>query len=87
MDDHDAHPFFAQARDTGEIVFAGPPTSEPTGDPAYGMWRSAHADAEDAWSWWRDTGDTSAFLAYQAALDREDAAQNLLASALRDASP
>jgi hypothetical protein len=84
MDDHDADAFFAQGRDTGEIVLTELP---PTLDPAYGMWRSAHADAQDAWSCWRDTGDASAFLAYQAALDREDAAQDLLASATRDASP
>lgn len=81
MDEHDADPLFGHAADTGEILLAGHLGIEPGRDPAYTVWRAAHVDAEDAWQLWRRTREASAYVAYRAALDREDVAQDWLASA------
>ena len=47
----------------------------------YVAWSDAHEEAEGAWRTWRSDGGREAYLAYRAAADREDAAQDLLAAA------
>jgi hypothetical protein len=47
----------------------------------YVAWSDAHEEAERAWLTWRSGGGREAYLAYRAAVDREDAAQDLLATA------
>ena len=66
-----------QVADTRELVIRREPTFKPVRD----AWRDAHDEAEDAWRTWRCAGGTDAYLAYRAAVDREDAAQDALAAA------
>jgi hypothetical protein len=46
----------------------------------YAAWSDAHEDAEWAYLQWSRTGDHDDFVAYRAAQDREDAAQDALAA-------
>ena len=48
--------------------------------PERDAWRDAHEDAAAAYRAWRREGSAAAFAAYRAAQDREDAAQDALAS-------
>jgi hypothetical protein len=50
----------------------------------YDVWSDAHEDAEEAFRRWRAEGGTARYSAYRAAQDREDAAQDALAEAVRD---
>ena len=43
-------------------------------------WRAAHAEAHHAYEQWRRTPGSEAFVAYRAAQDRADAAQDALAT-------
>jgi hypothetical protein len=43
-------------------------------------WREAHDEAGDAYHCWRASGTRAAYAAYRAAQDREDAAQDALAT-------
>jgi hypothetical protein len=79
MDHYDRQDDLAESADTEEIVMIGDLVLDAGREPVYYMWRAAHVDAQRAWASWRDTRDASAYLAYQAALDREDAAQHALA--------
>ena len=47
---------------------------------AYEAWSDAHEEAESAWRTWRSGGGREAYLTYRAAADREDAAQDAVAS-------
>ena len=49
-------------------------------DAHYDAWNDAHVEAEHAWLTWRSGGGREAYLAYRAAADREDAAQDALAT-------
>jgi hypothetical protein len=65
--------------DTLEIVLR-----TPSADPGWSLdaeaWREAHEDAAGAWRAWRAApGERFAYVAYRAAQDREDAAQDALA--------
>ena len=42
-------------------------------------WRDAHEEAGEAYARWRLVGTRAAYVAYRAAQDREDAAQDALA--------
>ena len=65
-----------QVADTRELVVRG------EGSRAlYDAWSDAHEEAEHAWRTWRFGGGREAYLAYRAAVDREDAAQDMLAGA------
>jgi hypothetical protein len=50
-------------------------------DAAYAVWSDAHVEAEDALYRWHRTGGAASYAAYRAAQDREDAAQDALATA------
>ena len=76
---------------------AGPGSRHAGADPAprgsrgpwnavYDAWSDAHEEAEGAWRTWRSGGGREAYLAYRAAADREDAAQDALAAASRAAA-
>ncbi len=52
-------------------------------DALYIAWSDAHEEAEGAWLTWRSGGGREAYLAYRAAADREDAAQDALAQPLQ----
>jgi hypothetical protein len=62
--------------DTRELVLRRGPAF----DAVYDAWSDAHEEAEHAYRAWR-SGDRGAYAAYRAAQDREDAAQDALASA------
>ena len=64
-----------QVPDTRELVIRREPTFKPVRD----AWRDAHEDAGAAYVTWRSRPTASAYAAYRAAQDREDAAQDALA--------
>jgi hypothetical protein len=66
-----------QVHDTRELVLR----RGPDWNAEYGAWSDAHEEAEGAWRTWRSEGGRDAYLAYRAAVDREDAAQDALAKA------
>jgi hypothetical protein len=61
--------------DTREIVLR----RERTWSADYDAWSDAHEEAEEALRLWRCTRGAEAYVAYRAAQDREDAAQDTLA--------
>ncbi len=63
--------------DTRELVIRRAETWTPERD----AWRDAHEDAACAYGVWLRTRTPTAYAAYRAAQDREDAAQDALASA------
>ena len=65
-----------QVADTRELVIRREPTFKPVRD----AWRDAHEDAAAAYVAWRTLPTASAYAAYRAAQDREDAAQDALAA-------
>jgi hypothetical protein len=71
---------FAESAEAGHIVLFGDGSVRSEWRPEYSMWRAAHAEAEAAWQDWRRSRDVRDFIGYQAALDREDAAQRALAA-------
>jgi hypothetical protein len=73
MNAQQLHDLLEQIPDTREIILASP---EPDGLVA--AWRAAHADAARALWGWRVQGGREAFVAYRAAADRADAAQDAL---------
>ena len=62
--------------DTRELVIRRAATWTPERD----AWRDAHEDAGAAYLAWRHSGTATAYAAYRAAQDREDAAQDALAA-------
>jgi hypothetical protein len=48
-------------------------------DDALNAWRTAHAEAVIAFGLWQISHDRGDYIAYRAAQDREDAAQDTLA--------
>ena len=67
--------------DTLEIVLRGPRHESHSLDAE--AWRDARDEAAHAWRAWRAApGDATAYAAYRAAQDREDAAQDALALSL-----
>ena len=65
-------------RDTGEIVIR--PHPRLAADELLQAWREARADANAALEGWRRLRTREAFVAYLAAEDRADAAQDTLAA-------
>ena len=64
--------------DTGEIVIR--PYLRVSGDELVQAWREARAEASGALAAWRTLRSREAFVAYRAAEDRADAAQDTLAA-------
>jgi hypothetical protein len=64
-----------QVADTREIVLR----RARTWSAEYDAWSDAHEEAEHALELWRADGSADTYVAYRAAQDREDAAQDTLA--------
>ena len=75
MSSQDLKRLLDDVADTREIVLRGPRTWRAD----YDAWSDAHEEAEEALDLWRSTGGADAYIAYRAAQDREDAAQDTLA--------
>jgi hypothetical protein len=75
---HELRVLLDEVPDTLEIVLHGPGRDGRSLDAE--AWREAHDEAARAWLDWRAApGDATAYAAYRAAQDREDAAQDALA--------
>jgi hypothetical protein len=70
-----------QVADTRELVLRREAARGPAWSAVYDAWSDAHEEAEGAWRTWRSDGGREAYLAYRAAADREDAAQDAVAAA------
>ena len=70
-----------QVPDTRELILRREAGRGPAWSAVYDAWSDAHEEAEDAWRTWRCAGGAEAYLAYRAAVDREDSAQDALAAA------
>jgi hypothetical protein len=79
MGDYELKLLLDQVPDTRELILR----REPAFSALYVAWSDAHEEAEDAWRTWRFGGGREAYLAYRAAADREDAAQDALAEPLQ----
>ena len=72
-----------QVADTRELVLRHAAALGPAFNAVYDAWSDAHEEAEGAYIAWRLSGDRDDSSVYRAAQDREDAAQDALASAPR----
>ena len=78
---HELKVLLDEVPDTLEIVLRGPRHDDRSLDAE--AWRDARDEAALAWRAWRAApGDSGAYVAYRAAQDREDAAQDALALSL-----
>ena len=75
MSSHDLKRLLDDVADTREIVLR----RARTWSADYDSWSDAHEEAEEALRLWRLLGGADAYVAYRAAQDREDAAQDTLA--------
>jgi hypothetical protein len=75
MSSHDLKRLLDDVADTREIVLR----RARTWSADYDAWSDAHEEAEEALRLWRLLGGADAYVAYRAAQDREDAAQDTLA--------
>jgi hypothetical protein len=80
MSAHELKALLDQVPDTHELVLRRAPEHGPQWNALYDAWSDAHEEAEDAYWQWKSRGSADAYLAYRAAADREDAAQDALAS-------
>jgi hypothetical protein len=69
-----------QVDDTREFVLRRAASLGPAFNAVYDAWSDAHVEAEDAYGSWRASGRAEDYAVYRAAQDREDAAQDVLAS-------
>ncbi len=81
MSAHELKELLDQVADTRELILHRSPGQGPEWNALYAAWSDAHAEAEDAYRFWRCRGGTPRYAAYRAAQDREDAAQDALALA------
>ena len=81
MSVHELKILLDQVADTRELILRRSATRGPAWNALYDAWSDAHEEAEDAYWAWRASGGASAYAAYRAAQDREDAAQDALAAA------
>jgi hypothetical protein len=72
-----------QVPDTRELILRREASRGPAWNALYDAWSDAHEECESAWLTWRSGGGREAYLSYRAAADREDAAQDAVASASR----
>jgi hypothetical protein len=81
MSAHELKALLDQVADTRELVLRRTADRGPAWNVLYDAWSDAHEEAEAAyWEWTRGRGRPE-YLAYRAAQDREDAAQDALALA------
>ena len=69
-----------QVPDTRELILRREASRGPAWNALYDAWSDAHEESESAWRTWRSGGGREAYLTYRAAADREDAAQDAVAS-------
>lgn len=69
-----------QVADTRELILRRAATLGPAFNAVYDAWSDAHEEAENAYIAWRASGSGEDYASYRAAQDREDAAQDALAS-------
>ena len=82
---HELKLLLDQVPDTRELVLRREAARGPAWSAVYDAWGDAHEEAEGAWLTWRSGGGRAGYVAYRAAADREDAAQDALAAAARPA--
>ena len=80
MSRHELKLLLDQVADTRELILRRGPA---LGTRSTIAWSDAHEETEGAWRTWRSGGGREAYLAYRAAADREDAAQDALAQPLQ----
>jgi hypothetical protein len=81
MSAHELKELLDQVADTRELVLRRSAHNGPEWNELYNAWSDAHEEAEEAYREWRTRADATAYAAYRAAQDREDAAQDALALA------
>jgi len=82
MSAHELKALLDQVADTHELVLRRTADHGPAWNVLYDAWSDAHEEAEEAyWDWKHGRGGPDTYLAYRAAQDREDAAQDALALA------
>ncbi len=81
MSAHELKALLDQVADTRELVLRRSAALGPEWNELYGVWSDAHEEAEDAFETWKRRGGGELYALYRAAQDREDAAQDALASA------
>ena len=69
-----------QVADTRELVLRRAASLGPAFNAVYDAWSDAHEEAETAYITWRASASGEDYAVYRAAQDREDAAQDALAS-------
>jgi hypothetical protein len=80
MSAHELKVLLDQVADTRELVLRRTADRGPAWNVLYDAWSDAHEEAEEAyWDWKHGRGGPEVYLAYRAAQDREDAAQDALA--------
>lgn len=79
MSAHELKVLLDQVADTRELVLRRSGNG-PAWNALYDAWSDAHEEAEDAYWEWRARGGPGHYAAYRAAQDREDAAQDALAT-------
>jgi hypothetical protein len=71
-----------QVHDTRELVLRRAASLGPAFNAVYDAWSDAHEEAANAYWAWQATRSADDYVVYRAAQDREDAAQDALASTL-----
>jgi len=64
--------------DTRELVLRRAAALGPAFNAVFDAWSDAHEEAADAYATWRESATGDDYVAYRAAQDREDAAQDAL---------
>ena len=77
---HELKLLLDQVPDTRELILRREAVRGPTWSAVYDAWSDAHEETEHAWRTWRFGGGGEAYATYRAAADREDAAQDAVAS-------
>jgi hypothetical protein len=72
-----------QVADTRELVLRRASALGPAFNAVFDAWSDAHEEAHDAYSVWLATQRADDYAVYRAAQDREDAAQDALATTCR----
>ena len=78
MSVHELRELLDQVPDTRELVIRRAPEMGEFWNALYSVWSDAHEEAEAAYAGWVTRGGPDAYVAYRAAADREDAAQDAL---------
>lgn len=81
MSVHELRALLDQVDDTRELVLHRAPARGQEWNALYDAWSDAHEEADGAYWAWTRGGGRSAYAAFRAAQDREDAAQDALAVA------